>query len=161
VQDLQGVWCGYSTVELRRNSTALVHCMCGAYSASRLCGCNQALVRFANARMNALLWWWAFGASLMNALLLLQWCVEADSKYPPSSCAGLLLSGTCVLCMQSTNLNIVIALNTSLTTALLLLCRRPRAVKLVAVIATLLTPQVINDVMALLQACFTDERINR
>jgi hypothetical protein len=34
-------------------------------------------------------------------------------------------------------------------------------VKLVAVIASLLTPQVINDIMAMLQACFTDECINR
>lgn len=40
-------------------------------------------------------------------------------------------------------------------------CCRPRAVKLVAVISALLTPQVIDDVMALVKACFTDERINR
>jgi hypothetical protein len=38
---------------------------------------------------------------------------------------------------------------------------RPRAVKLVAVLVALLTPQVVHDVMALLKACFTDERINR
>jgi hypothetical protein len=34
-------------------------------------------------------------------------------------------------------------------------------VKLVAVLAALLTPQVVHDGMALLKACFTDERINR
>jgi hypothetical protein len=44
---------------------------------------------------------------------------------------------------------------------LLLLLPRPRAVKLVAVVASLLTPQVIHDGVALLQACFTDERISR
>jgi hypothetical protein len=38
---------------------------------------------------------------------------------------------------------------------------RPRAVKLVAVLAALLTRQVVHDAMALLKACFTDERINR
>jgi hypothetical protein len=34
-------------------------------------------------------------------------------------------------------------------------------VKLVAVLAALLTPQVVHGTMALLKACFTDERINR
>ncbi|KAF6252009.1 hypothetical protein COO60DRAFT_1644433 [Scenedesmus sp. NREL 46B-D3] len=37
---------------------------------------------------------------------------------------------------------------------------RPRAVKLVAVLAALLTPQVVHGVMALLRACCTDERIS-
>ncbi|WIA33503.1 hypothetical protein OEZ86_006629 [Tetradesmus obliquus] len=46
----------------------------------------------------------------------------------------------------------------ALTTAAL---TRPRAVKVVAVLASLLTPEAIHGLMALLQACFTDERINR
>jgi hypothetical protein len=42
-----------------------------------------------------------------------------------------------------------------------LLPNRPRAVKLVAVVASLLTPAVVHRLMALLQARFTDQRIDR